>query len=552
MTQMNEPAKLLLLITLLAKDRIISNNNKAFLKELILRRDARLSPLVAKFETSGAGENASFLDDLHELVAAETLALFDELFADTSLEVGKALSKGEREQKQLSEEKSLIYGEVEFASFYRVLRKINADPGLIFYDLGSGTGKAVMAARMTQDFSKCIGIEILQSLHNQAEKIVTRFNESFKDHLTLGQSQYTQVFCGSFTDYDWSDGDVVFANSTCFGDELMLSLSQQAESLKPGSFVVTFTKGLTSTAFELLERKRYRMSWGPATVFIHRRLNLDGTPVGPARLNLLPSDNVTYDDEIPFTPSAQRNGGDDEEDDDSGEYDVDIDYDIKQFSGEEDEEDDEDNEEDDDNDEDEDEEEEEEGDQDDDSGNEDDDDEDGGSDDNDDDGDQEDDENGDDEEEEKSVHYEAIYKSDSFSPTLKMRNEFKTSSEYTAVSASSPKVAPSKTTTPSSTGLFTHSSSKSTPSPADNKKWSTPTSTPVSSSHNPLSLSPALSQTIKPPSLFSPPPSSAAISDFAQLHSPQDTALLMRRRVHKPAVSKVEEIDSDDGEKAEK
>jgi len=36
---------------------------------------------------------------------------------------------------------SLIYGEVEFDSFYRVLRKINPPPGLVFYDLGSGTGK---------------------------------------------------------------------------------------------------------------------------------------------------------------------------------------------------------------------------------------------------------------------------------------------------------------------------------------------------------------------------------------------------------------------------
>ncbi len=72
-------------------------------------------------------------------------------------------------------------------------------------------------------------------------------------------------FKGSFLDYDWSDGDVIFANSTCFDDQLMESMSEQAEKLKPGAFFVTFTKGLTSKAFELLERKRYRMSWGPAT-----------------------------------------------------------------------------------------------------------------------------------------------------------------------------------------------------------------------------------------------------------------------------------------------
>ncbi len=35
-------------------------------------------------------------------------------------------------------------------------------------------------------------------------------------------SLFTQ---GSFLDFDWSDGEVVFANSTCFDDALMLSLS---------------------------------------------------------------------------------------------------------------------------------------------------------------------------------------------------------------------------------------------------------------------------------------------------------------------------------------
>ena len=50
--------------------------------------------------------------------------------------------------------------------------------------------------------------------------------------------------------------------------------------------------------FELLERKRYRMSWGPATVFIHRRLSDDGKPLPPYRLNVLPSDAITYEEEV--------------------------------------------------------------------------------------------------------------------------------------------------------------------------------------------------------------------------------------------------------------
>jgi len=101
---------------------------------------------------------------------------------------------------------------------------------------------------------------------------------------------------GSFLDFDWSDGDVVFANSTCFDDELMSAMGRQAELLRPGSMFITFSKALPSGCFEVIEKKRYKMSWGPATVFIQRRLADDGTALPSYRLNLLPSDNIEYDD----------------------------------------------------------------------------------------------------------------------------------------------------------------------------------------------------------------------------------------------------------------
>lgn len=79
---------------------------------------------------------------------------------------------------------------------------------------------------------------------------------------------------------DWSDGDVVFMNSTCFDEDLMVAVSKQAEKLAPGAIVITFTKSLSNAApslgpnsvnpkpFEILDRKRYKMSWGPATGII--------------------------------------------------------------------------------------------------------------------------------------------------------------------------------------------------------------------------------------------------------------------------------------------
>lgn len=43
---------------------------------------------------------------------------------------------------------------------------------------------------------------------------------------------------------DWTDGDIVFANSTCFDDPFMRRLASAATALKKGSIFITLTKRL--------------------------------------------------------------------------------------------------------------------------------------------------------------------------------------------------------------------------------------------------------------------------------------------------------------------
>lgn len=92
---LTEPGRLLLLAALLAGDRIISNNGKAFLKEMVLRRDPRLGSLLARFESVDTVD-ADFMEQVHAIIQNESQSVFNELFADTSLEVGKRMSKDER------------------------------------------------------------------------------------------------------------------------------------------------------------------------------------------------------------------------------------------------------------------------------------------------------------------------------------------------------------------------------------------------------------------------------------------------------------------------
>lgn len=64
----------------------------------------------------------------------------------------------------------LVYGELELETFAEVLQGASPTAGEVFLDIGSGAGRLVLgAACMHQGWSRCIGIELLPHLHEQAE-----------------------------------------------------------------------------------------------------------------------------------------------------------------------------------------------------------------------------------------------------------------------------------------------------------------------------------------------------------------------------------------------
>lgn len=256
------------------KSGILTLKGRNFLKTCFLRGDERiLFTLRRYFENKITFyEFCGLLNE--SIILAESRNFFNCIYSNCSLEEAKKLSRNERTEKNLKST-SLTYGEIEYDAFYQILCKLpkKGVNNNIFYDLGSGSGRAVMAAALTNDYKKIIGIEVLTNLHHVATKVLNDFNTNeFKDLLyalnTNGRRNITdvQLLEGSIIDYDWSDGDVVFANSTCFDSELMDSITKKATQLKPGAFVITFTKELHMekypSYFELLEKIKYKMSWG--------------------------------------------------------------------------------------------------------------------------------------------------------------------------------------------------------------------------------------------------------------------------------------------------
>lgn len=135
---------------------------------------------------------------------------------------------------------------------------------------------------MVYPFKKCIGIELLESLY----KISEEHKKIYDDNIKKQFLEYSELFAGidkpvpiSFSWGDllketWNEPSIILANSTCFSPDLMVELGKKANKECPsGTIIITFTKripGLT-TDWELRDGFRRLMSWGIATVFLHRR-----------------------------------------------------------------------------------------------------------------------------------------------------------------------------------------------------------------------------------------------------------------------------------------
>ena len=113
--------------------------------------------------------------------------------------------------------------------------------------------------------------------------IITNFYNNHFDSLFKKQpnsfafikkKQCLELINGDFLNFDWEESSLVFANSTCFSNELMTKMSKKADTLKKGTFLITFTKCLPdlSSDWKIREPFKKEMSWGIATVFVHRKI----------------------------------------------------------------------------------------------------------------------------------------------------------------------------------------------------------------------------------------------------------------------------------------
>ena len=223
------------------------------------------------------------IEAVTDLIVFQLKEKWDHIFYDYPPIVCHRLSNMAKEVDFINaEDPNFVYGEISFLALADILlHQLELPQGGVFYDLGSGTGRGVIGAALLHDFSKCRGIEYLSTLHEAGEIILTTYKDVVSEidrrshastELKPLSSQDVLLVNDDFLKVDWSDGDVVFMNSTCFDSALIQKIETQALKLRKGARVITTTQKLTSLAFRLVKYKKYDLSWGHATVHMYEKV----------------------------------------------------------------------------------------------------------------------------------------------------------------------------------------------------------------------------------------------------------------------------------------
>jgi len=176
------------------------------------------------------------------------------------------------EQKIKSDE--FTYGEIVPSSFAEIMSIVKPRSNEIFYDLGCGSGKVVFLAALLYDDLIIRGVEVLPPLHElclelkQKLKGIISKSRNFK-----GRPLPIEFINEDLITMDYSDGDIVFLNATCYEDDTWgKKICKNLDKLKVGARVIMTTKTTESKKFELIHANTHLMSWGMNSVNIYRKI----------------------------------------------------------------------------------------------------------------------------------------------------------------------------------------------------------------------------------------------------------------------------------------
>eukprot|EP00927_Polykrikos_kofoidii_P020895 TRINITY_DN19973_c0_g1_i1.p1 TRINITY_DN19973_c0_g1~~TRINITY_DN19973_c0_g1_i1.p1 ORF type:complete len:377 (+),score=106.02 TRINITY_DN19973_c0_g1_i1:56-1186(+) len=176
----------------------------------------------------------------------------DEIEGDELQELRKQHAEAVRKAR------SLMYGEISMPILHMLLNEVRRQdmplyPGKGFFvDLGSGVGKACVAASLLHPFEKVVGIESVQCLADMAAPAMEKFVETpFPEEVPKPEVQLIKGdFAAEFEGHLEPIADkivVCLAVSTAFSTEQIGAMEKLATKMPDNSYFICVGQGLPDT-----------------------------------------------------------------------------------------------------------------------------------------------------------------------------------------------------------------------------------------------------------------------------------------------------------------
>tara|TARA_R110002110_G_scaffold415856_3_gene658444 strand:- start:22327 stop:23061 length:735 start_codon:yes stop_codon:yes gene_type:complete len=166
-------------------------------------------------------------------------------------------------------EDSFLYGEVDFLTLIALLTYCQPTEHDVFYDLGSGAGKAVFSAALCFPIRKSIGIELMPELVSLAKNILAEYQKTGHAKNNKCEIQFEQA---DILQRPFSDATIIFINATAFKGQLWKNIEDRLYALPIGARVILTTHQLSSSYFKLIYSGTEVMSWGMNSAFVFEKI----------------------------------------------------------------------------------------------------------------------------------------------------------------------------------------------------------------------------------------------------------------------------------------
>jgi hypothetical protein len=160
-----------------------------------------------------------------------------------------------------------LYGEINYSACYALLSLCSINENTVFCDLGSGVGKPTTLAALFFPLKYAFGVEKFNALYQAATQVKTQLSKiSGYQEISDKINFYNQ----DLFEFDFSQCNLVLINIIGFTNEDRDKLNKKLVLMPKGSLVITISKPLNNSNFNLVKECMLEMSWGITHAYIHK------------------------------------------------------------------------------------------------------------------------------------------------------------------------------------------------------------------------------------------------------------------------------------------